>query len=152
MGKLDGSCLCGNVTYTCDADPIASVNCHCRDCQRSSGAAFMTVVVVPADSIDVKGETLSVFTVKGQEHGKSNNRHFCGNCGSQLLTRPDAYPGMAFIKAGTLNDTSLVKPAIDIWTESKRSGRITASVHPLPRSQPRGDGSARGLISVSVHV
>jgi hypothetical protein len=120
MGKLDGSCLCGNVTYTCDADPIASVNCHCRDCQRSSGAAFMTVVVVPADSIQIQGETLSEFSVAGEDHGKSNSRHFCTRCGAQLLTKPEAYPGLVFIKSGTLNDASLVRPAMDIWTESKQ--------------------------------
>ena len=66
MGKLDGSCLCGNVTYTCDADPIASANCHCRDCQSSSGAAFSTVAMVPADSIEIRGETLSIFRTIGQ--------------------------------------------------------------------------------------
>jgi hypothetical protein len=53
MGKLDGSCLCGSVTYTCDADPIASANCHCRDCQKASGAPFTTNVIVPEDSVQI---------------------------------------------------------------------------------------------------
>src|SRR5579859_2051039 len=139
MGKLDGSCLCGNVTYTCDAEPIASVNCHCRDCQRSSGAAFMTVVVVPEASVEIQGESLSVFSVAGEDHGKGNHRHFCSNCGSQLITKPDAYPGLVFIKAGTLKDSSLVRPAMDIWTESKQAWtdhgpRPTAPRDPTPEA------------------
>jgi hypothetical protein len=120
MGKLDGSCLCGNVTYTCDADPIASANCHCRDCQRSSGAAFSTVVMVPADSFQISGETLSIFQTVGDDHGKTAHRHFCSNCGSQLITRSEGYPDVVFIKAGTLNDSSLVAPAIDVWSQSKQ--------------------------------
>jgi hypothetical protein len=44
-----------------------------------------------------------------------------GNCGSQLITTSDAYPGMVFIKAGTLNDSSLVQPAMDVSSDSKQS-------------------------------
>jgi hypothetical protein len=121
MGKLDGSCLCGNVTYACDADPIASANCHCRDCQRASGAAFSTIAIVPEDSFEISGETLAVFQTIGDEHGKVAHRHFCSNCGSQLITKSDAFPGVVFIKVGTLDDTSLVQPALDVWSESKQS-------------------------------
>ena len=121
MGKLDGSCLCGNVTYTCDADPIASANCHCRDCQRSSGAAFSTVAIVPADSLEISGDTLAMFRTTGDDHGLEAQRHFCSNCGSQLITISAAYPGMVFIKTGTLYDSSLVQPAMDVWSESKQS-------------------------------
>lgn len=121
MGKLDGSCLCGNVTYTCDATPIASVNCHCHDCQKSSGAPFSTVAMVPADSIEITGETLSIFRTVGDDHGQEAQRHFCSNCGSQLMTTSDAYPGFGLIKTGTLNDSSLVQPVMDIWSESKQS-------------------------------
>lgn len=133
MGKLDGSCLCGNVTYTCDADPIASANCHCRDCQRSSGAAFSTVVMVPEDSIDISGDTLAVFQTVGDDHGKTAYRHFCSNCGSQLITRSDGFPGAVFIKAGTLDDSSLVRPAMDVWADSKQSWSEHGERFTLPR-------------------
>jgi hypothetical protein len=134
MGKLDGNCLCGSVTYTCDADPILSANCHCYDCQRSSGAAFSTVVMVPADSIEISGETLSIFRTVGDDHGKEALRHFCSNCGSQLMTASDAYPAVVFIKAGTLNDTSLVEPAVDVWSDSKQSWSDHGQRAAVPRS------------------
>jgi len=133
MGKLDGSCLCGNVTYTCDADPIASANCHCRDCQSSSGAAFSTVAMVPADSIEISGETLSIFRTIGTDHGKEAQRRFCSNCGSQLITTSDAYPGVVFIKVGTLNDSSLVQPAMDVWSDSKQSWTDHGERFTVPR-------------------
>jgi hypothetical protein len=121
MGKLDGSCVCGNVTYTCDADPIATVNCHCRDCQKSSGAAFSTNVIVPADSLQIRGDTLGVFQTSGADHGQATKRHFCRNCGSPTITISDAYPGFVFIKAGSLNDSSPAQPALDIWSETKQA-------------------------------
>jgi hypothetical protein len=136
MGKLDGGCLCGNVTYTCDADPIASANCHCQDCQKSTGSAFSTVVMVPADSFEISGETLSITHTTGTDHGQDAQRHFCSACGSPLATISDAYP-FVLIKAGTLNDTSLVQPAVDIWSGSKQSwtdhgGRPAAPRDPTP--------------------
>lgn len=137
MGKLDGSCLCGNVTYTCDADPIASANCHCRDCQRASGAPFTTNVIVPEASVEIRGETLSVFQTTGDGHGKQALRRFCSNCGSQLIVTSEGYPGFAFIKSGTLNDTSLVRPGLDIWADSKQpwtdhGERVVAARDPSP--------------------
>ena len=139
MGKLDGSCLCGSVTYTCDADPIASANCHCRDCQKSSGAAFSTVVLVPADALKISGESLAVFRTTGDDHGEEAQRHFCTNCGSQVVTASDAFAGVVFLKAGTLDDSSLVQPAIDVWAESKQAwtdhgARFTVPRGPTPEA------------------
>jgi hypothetical protein len=133
MGKLDGSCLCGNVTYTCDADPIASANCHCSDCQHASGSAFSVNVLVPADSLQISGSTLSVYTTSGTDHGQEAQRHFCSNCGSPLLTLSGAMPGLAIIKAGTLNDSSLVAPALDVWADSKQAWTEHGARIALPR-------------------
>lgn len=43
-------CACGAIRYTCRAEPLASLNCHCRDCQRASGSAFAAALIVPAAS------------------------------------------------------------------------------------------------------
>lgn len=120
MGKLDGSCLCGNITYTCDAEPLVTANCHCKHCQGSTGSAFSTVVVVPADSVEISGETLAIFVTTSEETGLPGQRHFCTNCGSPLLTKSDDSTGLVYLKAGTLNDTSRVSPVLDVWTDSKQ--------------------------------
>lgn len=134
MGKLDGSCLCGNVTYSCDAEPIAAANCHCKHCQKSTGSAFSTVVVVPADSLEISGDTIGIYVTTSEESGLPARRHFCTNCGSALLTKAEASPELVFVKAGTLNDTSAVTPAIDVWAESKQEW----SDHGARPAMPRG--------------
>jgi hypothetical protein len=121
MGKLDGSCLCGKVTYVCDAEPLATANCHCKHCQKSTGSAFSTVVVVPEDSLEISGDTLAVYITTSEETGLPGRRHFCTNCGSPLLTKLDGSHGLVYVKAGTLNDTSRVSPVLDVWTESKQA-------------------------------
>src|SRR5262245_46515621 len=120
MGKLDGHCLCGNVTYACDegVDPAFVAVCHCADCQRQTGTAFSVVVGVPSDTFHVTGDTLASVTTVGELHGKDSVRNFCSACGSPIYTDSGGLPGVAIIKAGTLDDTSWLEPQFEVWGRS----------------------------------
>lgn len=118
MGQLDGQCLCGKVTYQCDAEPMATLLCHCTDCQRQTGTAFSIVVGVERDALHVDGDTVSSFTTVGEDTGEAVHRQFCTACGSPIVSLPDATPDLAFIKAGTLNDRSWLEPEMEIWCRS----------------------------------
>lgn len=37
-----GGCACGSIRYECKQEPVAMLNCHCEDCQLSSGAPLFT--------------------------------------------------------------------------------------------------------------
>jgi hypothetical protein len=117
MGKLDGRCLCGAVTYSSEAEPVFTAVCHCRDCQRQHGTAFALVVGAPADAFSVQGETASYVTV-GEDHGKDVERRFCPECGSPVFSQSEAFPGVMIVKAGTLDDTSWLEPQLEIWGSS----------------------------------
>jgi hypothetical protein len=52
---LTGGCLCGAIRYEAKGTPALSAICHCRMCQRASGAPFMAVLFMPSD--DVNGPT-----------------------------------------------------------------------------------------------
>jgi hypothetical protein len=117
MAKLDGSCLCGKVTYSCAAEPVATAVCHCTDCQRQTGTTFSIIVGVPRDALQVEGD-LSSFTTVGTDTGQEVARNFCPECGSPVVSFADAMPALAFIKAGTLHDTSWLDPQMHVWTDS----------------------------------
>ena len=51
--KFAGGCLCGCVRYECSADPIFMGNCHCRDCQKSSGGAYEPDIGLPAGALKI---------------------------------------------------------------------------------------------------
>ncbi len=65
LGKLDGHCGCGSITYSCDAEPVTTAVCHCTECQRQTGTAFSIVVGVPGDALEVRGETLAMVKTVG---------------------------------------------------------------------------------------
>ena len=136
MPDLSGSCLCGAVTYTCSADPLFTAVCHCADCQKQTGTAFSVVVGVPKDAFRLEGE-LSVHTTVGSDSEQDTHRHFCGACGSPVVTMVDAMPQVAIIKAGTLDDTSWLAPQIEVWRASAQPWVSTQHDRPMfERSVP----------------
>jgi hypothetical protein len=115
---LTGRCLCGAVSYTVEAEPLAQAVCHCTDCQRQTSSPFSAVVVVSRAALDVHGDTLASFNTIGSDHGLETQRHFCSVCGSPIFSLSPSAPDLAYIKAGSLDDASWVEPAIEVWTSS----------------------------------
>ena len=54
---FSGGCACGEIRYECTAEPMMMLNCHCRDCQRSSGGPFSSFVVVPTAAFELRQGT-----------------------------------------------------------------------------------------------
>jgi hypothetical protein len=118
MGKLDGHCLCGQVQYTCDSEPIITAICHCTECQRQTGTAYSIVVGVERAALAVTGDSLASFQTVGDDTQLPVARQFCANCGSPIVSLAEMAPDVAFIKAGTLADASWLEPEIEAWCDS----------------------------------
>lgn len=114
--KIEGGCLCGQVRFSSGMDPVFQAVCHCKDCQKQGGTAYSVVIGIPDAALNVSGETATYAHTGGS--GGQVERVFCPRCGSPILTRAAAAPGMAIVKAGTLDDTSELSPALHVWTES----------------------------------
>lgn len=135
MAKLDGHCLCGKVTYSCDAEPVVTAVCHCTTCQRQTGAAYSPLVGVPRAALTMEGDSLASFTTVGTDSGADVARYFCRECGSPIASIGDAMPEVAFVKTGTLEDTSWFEPQVHVWCGSAQPW-VPLDEHPgakLPR-------------------
>ncbi|QIQ85305.1 GFA family protein [Erythrobacter sp.] len=113
-----GGCLCGKVRYTLAEDPVMCVTCHCKNCQRQAGSALSIIIGVREDAIAISGAVKTYDDTA--DSGAPVHRQFCDTCGSALFTRIDHPPGLMFVKAGTLDDTSKLAPAFHCWTKSKQ--------------------------------
>ncbi|WP_248885340.1 GFA family protein [Acidithiobacillus acidisediminis] len=98
--KYSGKCLCGKVSYSVNAEPMFSGNCHCKDCQRSSGSAFIPAMIFREKDVDIIGEVK--YFESQADSGDTHSRGFCPNCGSQLFARFSGMAGALGVKAGTL--------------------------------------------------
>ena len=116
MSKIAGGCLCGKIRYSAEAEPVLTAVCHCKNCQKQTGASFSVVVGVPSAALSVKG-SLKTFDDTG-DSGKPVHRNFCPDCGSPITSIVEATPELTFIKAGTLDDASWLKPTVEVWCRS----------------------------------
>jgi hypothetical protein len=120
MGAIRGRCLCGSVRYASSAEPVAVVACHCVTCQKNTGSAFSLNIGVPTESVEISGAALARYEDHSGASGKPFYRSFCSRCGSPITASGEAYPGLTFIKAGTLEDPSWVKPSAHLWCIEKQ--------------------------------
>ena len=113
---FSGGCDCGAIRYVCARAPVAMLNCHCKDCQRSSGAPYASGVIVRESDTQIAG-TPKTYAVRATS-GKLAIRSFCAECGSPLFTRGEAAPEFMSIRFSTLDEQAGFQPMLDIWTSS----------------------------------
>ena len=113
---FSGRCACRSIRYLCAQAPVAMLNCHCLDCQRSSGAPYASGVIVRVADTEITG-TPKTYSVRAGS-GNLTTRSFCADCGTPLFTRGEAVPEFMSIRFPTLDDQSAFQPMLDIWASS----------------------------------
>jgi hypothetical protein len=87
---LTGSCLCRAIRYEVSV-PITELRaCHCKDCQKASGTAGSVNAMIPSSAFRITRGTPKRFSVTA-DSGRTLHRFFCGDCGSPLFSRREAY-------------------------------------------------------------
>jgi hypothetical protein len=113
---FSGGCACGAIRYTCSHSPLAMLNCHCLDCQRSSGAPFASGFIVASTHMAITG-TPATYAVRAASGGIAT-RSFCAQCGSPLFAWGDTNPSVMSVRFSTLDNAAEFRPMLDIWTAS----------------------------------
>ena len=114
---IEGGCVCGAVRYRITAPPLSAYNCHCRDCQKMSGATHSMSMPMPRAHLEHLSGALAVYD-KPSDSGRVVRMNACATCGTKLWNEPLASPAMIVLKPGTLDDASWIRPVGNIWTDS----------------------------------
>ena len=115
----EGGCACGAVRFRLREEPLIVHACHCRDCQRLSGAPFVVNLWIERRHVEPSGAPMQSFTSRAGS-GKPHDVFFCGACSTALWSRYHAPPGdTLFVRSITLDDPSAYTPDVHIWTRSK---------------------------------
>lgn len=116
---LDGGCACGAVRYRLAGPPMFVHCCHCLDCQRQTGSAFVINALIETDRITLlagKPEPVPVPTDSKRPH----DIHRCPKCQTAVWSDYGRRPGLRFVRVGTLDDPTALKPDVHIYTRSKQ--------------------------------
>jgi hypothetical protein len=123
-----GGCYCGKIRYEIDAEPQASIQCHCRECQYITGGHPNAIMIFPLESFRFTQGEPSNFA--RSDLATPVTRFFCSTCGTGIGTRSPARPDSMIIKVGTLDDPSVFKAQAAIFTIDKQP------FHHLPDDAP----------------
>jgi len=118
--SLEGGCACGAVRYRVTAAPIFVHCCHCRECQRLSGAAFALNALVEADRVQVLAGAPEVVPTPSTS-GRGQKIARCPACRVAVWSNyAGAGDRVHFVRVGTLDDPDAAPPDIHIYTASKQ--------------------------------
>jgi hypothetical protein len=120
MDHLEGGCACGAVRYQLTSTPMFVHCCHCRDCQRQTGSAFVLNALIETDRVVVlHGEVRrsAMPTDSGRPHGIDR----CVACGTAVWSEYGGVAALRFVRVGTLDDPEALPPDVHIYTRSKLS-------------------------------
>jgi hypothetical protein len=113
----EGGCSCGAVRYRLTSDPLFVHCCHCLNCQRQTGSAFVINALIETDRVELlTGDPQAVDVPR--EGGKTQTIWRCPSCQIAVFSEY-TYPEVRFVRAGTFDDPASVVPDVHIFTRSK---------------------------------
>jgi hypothetical protein len=124
----EGGCACGAVRYRLTSDPLIIHCCHCLSCQRQTGSAFVVNLLIETDRLELLAGDVRPVDVP-RDDGSAQRIFRCPSCQIAVFSQY-GYPGVRFVRGGTLDDPRGVIPDVHIYTRSK-VGWVT-----LPVSAP----------------
>lgn len=111
-----GGCLCGKIRYQVEDKALGSMLCHCRMCQRYSGAPMLEGTTFPASAFKVTcGE------IKFYQSSEIAERGFCGDCGSPILYRGRIgyWTDWVVVTTGSFDEPQKFPPTYHLGVESQ---------------------------------
>jgi hypothetical protein len=120
MSEFTGGCTCRSARYRLMDKPMIVHCCHCRWCQRETGASFALNAMIEFDRMELLSGTVEVIDTPS-ESGKGQRISRCPQCRVALWSN---YAGggewVRFVRVGTLDDPDRFAPDVHIYTASKQ--------------------------------
>lgn len=110
-----GRCNCGAVTVEITAEPVATRQCWCRQCQRVAAGGPTNNAMFPTDAVKIVGARGDHAYVAAS--GNVLTHEFCPQCGTPVLGRTTARPQFRTIRLGLLDEGHGLRPEMAIWTD-----------------------------------
>ncbi|HET7395001.1 MAG TPA: GFA family protein [Gammaproteobacteria bacterium] len=117
---LEGRCTCGAVRYRLLSSPLFVHCCHCRWCQRETGASFALNAMIEAERVELLQGTVETINTPSNS-GKGQKISRCPGCHIALWSNyAGAGDSIRFVRVGTLDEPDRLPPDIHIFTSTKQ--------------------------------
>ena len=116
---LIGGCACGQVRYSLETSPLFVHCCHCRDCQRQTGSAFVLNALIEANRVRQTSRRIHLVGVP-TDSGLPHLIARCVDCATALWSYYGGRDTLSFVRIGTLDEPDALSPDVHIYTRSKQ--------------------------------
>jgi hypothetical protein len=116
--RLQGGCACGGVRYELASAPMFVHCCHCRDCQRQTGSAFVLNALIEAERVILLSGDVEAIAVP-TDSGRPHEIHRCASCKVAVWSVYGGIAKLRFVRVGTLDDPAALPPDVHIYVRSK---------------------------------
>ncbi len=113
----EGGCACGAVRYRLGCEPMFIHCCHCLNCQRQTGSAFVINLLIEANQLETLAEPAEPIDVP-RDDGTAQRIFRCPHCQVAVFSQY-GWEQVYFVRAGTLDDPRGVAPDVHIYARSK---------------------------------
>jgi hypothetical protein len=137
---LEGGCDCRHVRYRMESAPLFVHCCHCRWCQRESGASFALNAMIESDRVTQLGAPAELVDTPSNS-GRGQQIARCSKCRVAVWSHySSAGPVVSFVRVGTLDEPDRMPPDIHIFTTSKQPWlQLPAGVPAMPEYYARDE-------------
>ena len=118
MSDLSGRCSCGDVTFRLTSPPMFVHCCHCLDCQRQTGSAFVLNALIEADRVEILSGTTEAITMP-TDSGLPHDIYRCPKCRIAVWSTYGGRKAIRFVRVGTLDNPAALSPDVHIYTRSR---------------------------------
>lgn len=118
--NLDGGCACGAVRYRLATLPMFVHCCHCRDCQRQTGSAFVINALIETNRVVLLTGDLHSIAMP-TDSGRPHQIFRCARCQTAMWSQYGGAATVRFVRVGTLDDPAAIAPDVHIYIRSKLS-------------------------------
>ncbi|HEX3730719.1 MAG TPA: GFA family protein [Opitutaceae bacterium] len=120
---IEGGCRCGEVRYRLNLERLPrAYACHCLDCQTWSGSAFSLNFPVPEGAVEVTRGEPALFELTHPDGSRTSRQRGCPRCFTRVFNTNTRRPGIAVIRAGSLDRSNELSIAAHMWTRRKLDG------------------------------
>lgn len=111
---VKGGCFCGSIRYEFSSGDYTVANCHCSMCRKTSGAPFVSWIVVPGTAFKYTEGTPTKL-----QSSEAGSRFFCGKCGTPVVCISSNHPDIVDVTLGSLDQPEDFTPTMEIFEDSK---------------------------------
>jgi len=118
MATFEGGCACGRTRYRMTSEPLFVHCCHCLQCQRETGSAFVINALIESDRVAWLADAPTPHATP-TDSGKSHRIFRCQACGTATASEYGGVEKLRFMRVGTLDAPHALTPDVHIYTRSK---------------------------------